>query len=185
MMWQTVSKAAIIVRNVYQCQKKLKKNWRILLFPQRWWNKLRLIFAVYQVWMNLYFSKLSEAKPIRDKSAPTVRQFLYELICRHGCFAIQINDQSKEFVNEVADELHLMTGTQQRVTSPYHPQNNGLVECQNRTIKKALFKVLDQNPEKWPYVIDGVLFAHRVSRHASTNCHASLNMVIEIGGLPG
>ena len=39
-----------------------------------------------------YFSKWSEAKPIHDKSAPTVSQFLYELICRHGCFAIQIND---------------------------------------------------------------------------------------------
>ena len=59
-----------------------------------------------------YFSKWSEAKPIHDKSAPTVAQFLYELICRHGCFAIQINDQGREFVNEVADELHSMTGTQ-------------------------------------------------------------------------
>ena len=53
-----------------------------------------------------------------------------------------------------------MTGTQQRVTSAYHPQSNGLVERQNRTIKNALAKVLDQNPEQWPYVIDGVLFAH-------------------------
>ena len=62
-----------------------------------------------------------------------------------------------------------MTGTQQRVTSAYHPQSNGLVECQNRIIKNALVKVLDQNPEQWPYVIDGVLSAHGVSRHASTN----------------
>ena len=53
-----------------------------------------------------YFSKWSEAKSIHDKSAPTVTQFLYELICRHGCFALQINDQDREFVNEVADELH-------------------------------------------------------------------------------
>ena len=53
-----------------------------------------------------YFSKWSEAKWIHDKSAPTVTQFLYELICRHACFALQINDQDREFVNEVADELH-------------------------------------------------------------------------------
>ena len=59
-----------------------------------------------------YFSKWSEAKPIHDKSAPTVAQFLYELICRHDCFAVQIIDQSRKFVNEVADELHSMTGTQ-------------------------------------------------------------------------
>ena len=68
-----------------------------------------------------YFSKWSEAKPIHDKSAPTVAQFLYELTCRHGCFAIQINDQGREFVNEVANELHSMVGTQQSVTFVYHP----------------------------------------------------------------
>ena len=28
-----------------------------------------------------YFSKWSEGKPFKDKSAPTVAQFLYELIC--------------------------------------------------------------------------------------------------------
>ena len=72
-------------------------------------------------------------------------------------------------MNEVADELHSMTGTQQRVTSAYHPQSNGLVERQNRTIKAALVKFLDQNPEQWSYVIDGVLFAHRMNRHESTN----------------
>ena len=82
-----------------------------------------------------YFSKWSEAKPIHDKSAPTVAQFLYELICMHGCFFIQINDQGREFVNEVADKLHSMNGTQQRVTSAYHPQSNGLVERQNRQLK--------------------------------------------------
>ena len=99
----------------------------------------------------------------------TVAQFLYELICKHGCFAIQINDQGREFVNKVADELHSMTGTQHRVISAYHPQSNGLVESQNRTNKNALVKVFEQNPEQWPYVIDSALFAHRMSRRASTN----------------
>ena len=78
-------------------------------------------------------------------------------------------DQGREFVNEVADELHSMTGTLQRMTPAYRPQSNGLVERQNRTIKNALVKILNQNPEQWPYVINGVLFAHQVSRHASTN----------------
>ena len=99
----------------------------------------------------------------------TVAQFLYELICKHDCFAIQINDQGREFVNKVADELHSMTGTQHRVISAYHLQSNGLVESQNRTNKNALVKVFEQNPEQWPYVIDGALFAHRMNRRASTN----------------
>ena len=39
-----------------------------------------------------YFSKWSEAKPLTGKDALSVALFLYELICRHGCFSIQIND---------------------------------------------------------------------------------------------
>ena len=115
-----------------------------------------------------YFSKWSEVKPVKDKSAPTVARFLYEVMCRHGCFKTQINDQGKEFVNEVSDTLLELTGTDQRVTSAYHPQSNGLCERQNRTIKDSLVKILEENPKKWPNVIEGVLFAHRVSAHYST-----------------
>ena len=82
-----------------------------------------------------YFSKWSEARAVKDKSAPTVAKFLYEIICRHGCMRIQSNYQGKEFVNEVSENLHEMTGTEQRITSAYHPQSNGLCERQNCTIK--------------------------------------------------
>ena len=89
-------------------------------------------------------------------------------MCRHGCFDVQINDQGREFVNQVCDKLHKLTGVEQRVTSAYHPQANGLVERQNRTIKNSLVKVLEDNHEMWPHIIEGILFAHRVSRHSST-----------------
>ena len=115
-----------------------------------------------------YFSKWSEAKPIKDKLAESVSNVLYEIICRHGCMRIQINDQGREFVNEVIENLHEMTGVEQRITSAYHPQSNGLCERQNRNIKESLVKVLDAKPSEWPYVIEGVLFAHRVSKHSST-----------------
>ena len=88
-------------------------------------------------------------------------------MCRYGCFKIQINDQGKEFINEVSDALFELTGTDQRVTSAYHPQSNGLCET-NRTIKDSLVKVLEENPKKWPNVIEGVLFAHIVSVYYST-----------------
>ena len=110
-----------------------------------------------------YFSKWSEAKPTEDKSAPTIAQFLYEVMCRHGCFEIQINDQGREFVNEVCKQLHELTGVEQRVASAYLPQANGLVERQNRTIKNSLVKVLEDSTEMWLQVTEGIIFAHRVS----------------------
>ena len=115
-----------------------------------------------------YFSKWSEEKPTKDKSAPTVAQFLYELMCHNGCFDVQINDQGRKFVNQVCEELHKLTGVEQRMTYAYHPQANGLVERQNRTIKNSLVKVLEDNHEMWPHIIERILFAHRVSRHSLT-----------------
>ena len=87
---------------------------------------------------------------------------------RHGGFKTKINDQGKEFVNEVSDALLELTGTDQRVTSAYHPQSNGLCERQKRTIKDSLVKLLEENPKKWPNVIEGVIFPHRVNVHYST-----------------
>ena len=104
-----------------------------------------------------YFSKWSEAKPYKDKKATTVSQFLYELISRHGCFSIQMNDQGREFVNSVSVEFYRLTGIIQRVTSAYYPHANGLVERQNRIIENLLTKVLDSNPTGQPYVIEVVL----------------------------
>ena len=52
-----------------------------------------------------YFSKWSEPKAVKDKSAPTLANFLYKIICRHGCMKIQINGQGKEFVNKVSENL--------------------------------------------------------------------------------
>lgn len=78
-----------------------------------------------------------------DKTAESVAKFLYDdIICRHGCPEIQISDQGREFINKLSDELFRLTGTQQRVTSPYHPQANGLVERLNRTLKTSLLKVI-------------------------------------------
>ena len=108
-----------------------------------------------------------EAKPIKDKSVPTIAQFLYEVIFRHGYKKFQINDQGRESANEVSKVLH-MIGTEQRKNLAYHPQSNGLCEWQNMTIKESLTKVLDGNSCDWSNTIKGVLFAHWVSKHTST-----------------
>ena len=112
-----------------------------------------------------YFSKWSEAKAVKDKSAPTVEKVFYEII---GCMRIKINGQGKEFVNEVSQNLYEMAGTEQRITSAYNPPSNGICQRHNRTIKDSLVKVLEEKPKVWSNIIDGILLAHRVSIHYST-----------------
>lgn len=113
------------------------------------------------------YTKWVESEPLKNKSAVEVANFIYRMICRHGCFEIQLNDQGREFVNKVSTELHKLTGVEQRVTSAYHPQCNGLTERQNQTTQNMLLKYLD-NQEQWADLLPSVLFAYRTSKHSST-----------------
>ena len=61
-----------------------------------------------------YFSNWCKVKPIKYKAATTLAQFLNQVICRYGCFEIQINDQGSEFENEVNTELYKLTGVAQK-----------------------------------------------------------------------
>ena len=64
-----------------------------------------------------------------------------------------------ELVYEVRKILHNMIGTEQRITSAYNPQLNGLCELQNRTIKDCLAKAHDGNRRDWLNITVEVLFA--------------------------
>ena len=58
---------------------------------------------------------------------------------------LQINDQGREFVNDVSHNLHEIVGIRTRVTSAYHPQSDGMVKRHNRTMENETVKVLDEN----------------------------------------
>lgn len=117
-----------------------------------------------------HFSKWSEAAAIADKSAKSVADFLYCIICRLGCMDTVISDQGREFVNEVVDTLMERFQTDHRITSAYHPQSNGQRERDNRTLKTALCKLVNEQGDDWDLYIPGVLFAYHTTIHSSTKC---------------
>ena len=65
--------------------------------------------------------------PIQSTMPNTSVIFLF----RYGVTDIFINDKGSEFVNLIAEDLYERTGVEQHITSPYHPQANGLVERLN------------------------------------------------------
>ncbi len=79
-----------------------------------------------------------------------------------------VTDQGREFINNVNAELQALLGTDHRMTSPYHPQANGLVEKFNHTIQSCLLKVVNEHQDNWDTFLDPVLFSIRTSKHKST-----------------
>ena len=64
-----------------------------------------------------YLTKWPEAKA----TAVTVATFLLEVFSRHSWPKVIISDQGREFVNELMSHMMELTGTEHRVSSPYHP----------------------------------------------------------------
>src|SRR3954451_189722 len=115
-----------------------------------------------------YLTKWPEAKPMRDATAENVVKFIYEgIICRHGCPKIIMSDRGTHLRNELVEELCRKFEIKHKLSSPYHPQTNGLVERFNRTLCEALAKVSEKE-NQWDEHIEQVLFAYRTTKHSTT-----------------
>ena len=132
-----------------------------------WWLRSCYICR-YLITCTDYFSKWPEAKAVPNKDATTVAKFLYSLILRLGCFVTCITDQGREFVNALNRRLFMLSGTQHRISSAYHPQTNGLDERMNQTITKQLLKYINDQENDWDEHLEEFLFSYRTSVHAST-----------------
>ena len=92
-----------------------------------------------------YFSRWSEAKLLKATNAETVATFIYEeIICRFGPLKIIQSDRETHFVNEVIRKLTKRFRVKHSLSSPYHPQSNGLVERFNKTLCKEIAKVAEE-----------------------------------------
>lgn len=87
-----------------------------------------------------YLSKYPYAVPIVEKSAEHIAEKLFIYISMFGPPQEMLSDQGKEFLNKIVTHLSMISGIERKVTSPYHPQTNGLTERFNQTLINALRK---------------------------------------------
>ena len=105
---------------------------------------------------------------MKDATTKEVTTFLWEdIICRHGCPKEIISDRGPQFNNKIMEKLAEKTGIKHKLSAPYRPQTNGLVERFNKTLCEGLAKLGGE--ENWDEYIASVLFAYRNKRNKSTN----------------
>jgi hypothetical protein len=130
-------------------------------------SKLGNVYAMICV---EYFSKQIEVIALPNKSAEcTAAAFLSAVICRYGACAEVVTDGGSEWKGAF-DQLMEQSLIHHRVTSPNHPQADGLAERAVQTIKSSLAKlVLDQRcADVWDQQIQWVALGYRASKQAST-----------------
>ncbi len=120
-----------------------------------------------------YLTKWPEARALANATAENVADFIYEeIICRQGTPKIILTDQGTHFKNQMVNELCNKFKIEHRLSSPYHPQTNGLVERFNRTLTGMLAKTNDIF--NWDLHIPSVLLAYRTTKHSTTQIYPLL-----------
>ena len=114
-----------------------------------------------------YFTKWIELIPLRNKEAATVGMELFKIFSRFGCPEIIISDRGTEFNNALSASLYQRMGVHHRVTSPYHPEANGMVEKANSTTTNRLKACINEQQD-WLGLLDSLAMAYRASEHSST-----------------
>src|SRR4051794_35761375 len=115
-----------------------------------------------------YLIKWPEARAVSKATAKATINFLYEqIICQHGCPQIILSDRETYFNNNMVKKLMEKFKINHLLSTPYHPQTNGLVEQFNRTLCEFLAKLSLKNND-WDLYIAPTLFAYRTTKHATT-----------------
>ena len=95
-----------------------------------------------------HFTKWCEIFPTPDQKARTVAQTLVSsLFGRFGPPHIIHSDQGRNFESHLMHEVCQIMGTHKSRTTAYHPQCDGLVERQNRTIQEMLSAFVSQHQD--------------------------------------
>ena len=108
-----------------------------------------------------YATKYPVAVALKNQEAETVAEALMGIFADMGFPKEILTDQGSNFMSELMKELCRLLKVSKLVSSPYHPQTNGLVEKFNGTLKKMLKAYAVKEPSKWDKHLPYVLFAYR------------------------
>jgi uncharacterized protein (DUF2267 family) len=115
-----------------------------------------------------HFSKHVELMPMRDKTAAEAAATFAQVLCRFGAPAEVVTDGGGEFQGEF-DQLLTSCFVDHRVTSPHHPQANGLAERIVQVVKRGLRKLCEtKRTAQWDEQLPWVALGYRCSKQSST-----------------
>ncbi|MBW0531961.1 hypothetical protein O181_071676 [Austropuccinia psidii MF-1] len=90
-----------------------------------------------------------------------------EWICRYGAPKELTVDGGAEFGKELQEAVR-RAGSIIRITTPYYPESQGMVERGHKQFKDSLVKMCHENGSKWKEYLPSVTLADRISVKRTT-----------------
>ena len=115
-----------------------------------------------------YATRYPEAITLPSIETERVAEALLGIYSRVGIPSEVLSDRGTHFLSNVMQEVNRLLSIKHLVTTPYHPQCNGLVEKFHWVLKSMLRKLCSEKPKDWDRYLSAVLFAYREVPQAST-----------------
>ena len=77
-----------------------------------------------------------------------------------GLPSVITTDQGSEFKNNLNSEMMRVFDINHRLTTPYHPQANGLDERYNQTLVNCLAKFAQDDRQTWDINLGSVVYGY-------------------------
>nr|GEV28807.1 reverse transcriptase domain-containing protein [Tanacetum cinerariifolium] len=103
-----------------------------------------------------------KAKPVATITGNRIKKFVWDnIVCRFGLSGEIISNNGKQFRDNPFKDWCEKLCIRQRFASAKHPQANGLVERENKSLGEGIKAWLDERSKDWIEEIPLVLWAHR------------------------
>ena len=116
-----------------------------------------------------YYTKSTECFAMPNMEAKTVaKPLVEEVIVRCGTPYVMHTDQGVQFESNLFQEMCRLLQIQKTRTTPYHPQSDGMVERNNRTILTMLSAFVNEHQNDWDEHLPYISMAYRAAEHETT-----------------
>ncbi|BFZ24546.1 hypothetical protein BsWGS_27585 [Bradybaena similaris] len=113
-------------------------------------------------------SRWPEAVAMKNIDLESICESLLSIFSRFGFPKTILSDNGPQFTSALTTQVAKTLGIQQKFSSFYHPQANGLCEKLCGVLKTLLAKISYDHPENWDFFLNPALFALREITHEST-----------------
>lgn len=115
------------------------------------------------------FSKWAFAVPSQNVRTQELISFVEEYVFAiHGKPKRIITDRGTQFTSKEWQTFISKSGIEHKLTTPYHPQSNGIDERLNGTLMRMLRNYVDEFHEKWDEHLKWSLYSYNTTVHEST-----------------
>ncbi|CAF4604889.1 unnamed protein product, partial [Rotaria sp. Silwood2] len=115
------------------------------------------------------FTHFVTAIPLPTNTAEITALSLFRhIFCRFGICSTLITDQGTHFNNNLMRAFQHLLGYNHILSTPYHPQTNGVVERFNASMVVQISKLQQKHHNNWDDYLDAVVFAYNSSKHKTT-----------------